>query len=90
LGGDAMDHRLAHGHAGHLTDHFVVQEAGLFERCRRQAPPLAAAHKHYKHQAGVHPALQPFKYEKRAEGVVAKHPEQLGCLLVVIDYVVIW
>jgi hypothetical protein len=36
LQGDAMDHRLSHGHAAHLTDLFVVPETEFAERCRVQ------------------------------------------------------
>jgi hypothetical protein len=77
LRGDAMDHRLTHGHAAQLTDPFVVPEAELVERRRRQAPRLAAVQKHCKHAACVHLALQPFGYERSADEAAAKCSECL-------------
>ena len=90
LRGDAMNHRLTHCHAAHLADPFVVPEAELVERRRRQAPRLTAIQQHRKHTACVHLALHSFGYERRAKEAVAKRSECLGSLLdACIDVVVI-
>jgi len=90
LRGDAMDHRLTHGHAAHLADPFVVPEADLVKRRRRQAPRLTAIQKHRKHTACVHLSLQPLGYESRAKEAMAKRSKCLGSLIeACIDVVVI-
>jgi hypothetical protein len=76
-----MNHCLTHGHAVHLADSFVMPEAELAERRRRQAPRLTAIQKHRKHAACIHLAPHPFGYERRAKETAAKRSERLGGLL---------
>jgi hypothetical protein len=72
---------------------FVVSEAELAERRRRQAPRLAAVQKHRKHTACTYFALQSFGYERRAEEAVVKRSKRLvpevSLLEACIDVVVI-